>query len=58
MLDAIEIENNKIHGYGAVNFGRNLSQCYLHLAERAVDEHDLNKVEGVRPRDSFPRDSN
>jgi putative hydrolase of the HAD superfamily len=44
VLDAIEIESNKIHGYGAVNFGRNLSQCYLRLAERAVDEHDLKKV--------------
>jgi len=44
ILDTIEIENNKIHGYGAVNFGRNLSQCFLHLAERAVDEHDLKRV--------------
>jgi putative hydrolase of the HAD superfamily len=44
ILDDIERENNKIHGYGAVNFGRNLSQCYLHLAERAVDEHDLKRV--------------
>jgi putative hydrolase of the HAD superfamily len=44
ILDEIEIENNRIHGYGALNFGRNLSQCYLRLAERAVDEHDLTKV--------------
>src|ERR1700712_1137441 len=44
ILDEIEILNNKIHGYGAVNFGRNLSQCYLRLAERAVDEHDLKRV--------------
>jgi len=44
ILDEIEIENNRIHGYGALNFGRNLSQCYLRLAERAVDEHDLKKV--------------
>jgi putative hydrolase of the HAD superfamily len=44
ILDVTEIENNKIHGYGAVNFGRNLSQCYLRLAERAVDEHDLKRV--------------
>jgi putative hydrolase of the HAD superfamily len=44
ILDDIERENNKIHGYGAVNFGRNLSQCYLHLAERAVEEHDLKRV--------------
>ncbi|HWF08186.1 MAG TPA: HAD family hydrolase [Bryobacteraceae bacterium] len=44
ILDEIEIENNRIHGYGALNFGRNLSQCYLRLAERAVEEHDLEKV--------------
>ena len=44
ILDDIERESNKIHGYGAVNFGRNLSQCYLHLAERAVEEHDLKRV--------------
>ncbi len=44
VLDTIEIENNKIHGYGAVNFGRNLGQCYLHLAERAVDAHDIKRV--------------
>jgi putative hydrolase of the HAD superfamily len=43
-LDEIEIVNNKIQGYGAVNFGRNLSQCYLRLAERAVEEHDLHRV--------------
>jgi putative hydrolase of the HAD superfamily len=44
ILDEIERESNKVHGYGAVNFGRNLSQCYLHLAERAVEEHDLKRV--------------
>jgi putative hydrolase of the HAD superfamily len=44
ILDEIEFENNKVHGYGAVNFGRNLSQCYLRLAERAVEEHDLKRV--------------
>lgn len=44
ILDDIERENNKVHGYGAVNFGRNLSQCYLRLAERAVEEHDLKRV--------------
>jgi putative hydrolase of the HAD superfamily len=44
VLDEIEIENNRIHGYGSINFGRNLSQCFLHLAERAVDEHDLKRV--------------
>jgi putative hydrolase of the HAD superfamily len=44
ILDDIEIVNARVHGYGAANFGRNLSQCYLHLAERAVDEHDLKRV--------------
>jgi putative hydrolase of the HAD superfamily len=47
ILDDIEIVNAKIHGYGAVNFGRNLSQCYLRLAERAVDEHDLKRVTAI-----------
>jgi putative hydrolase of the HAD superfamily len=50
VLDEIEIENNKIHGYGALNFGRNLSQCFLHLAERAVDEHDLKRVTALAHR--------
>ncbi len=47
ILDDIEIVNNRIHGYGAVNFGRNLSQCFLHLAERAVDHHDLARVTAI-----------
>ncbi len=50
ILDDIEIHNNKIHGYGAVNFGRNLSQCYLRLAERAVEEHDLARVKAMAHR--------
>src|SRR3954469_25218352 len=44
ILDEIEVVNNRIHGYGAVNFGRNLSQCYLRLAERAVQDHELQRV--------------
>src|SRR4051812_24957320 len=47
ILDEIEIVNNKIHGYGAINFGRNLSQCYLHLAERAIDDHDVHRVAAI-----------
>ena len=27
VLDEIELANAKIHGYGSLNFGRNLSQC-------------------------------
>jgi putative hydrolase of the HAD superfamily len=50
ILDEIEIANNRIHGYGALNFGRNLSQCYLRLAERAADEHDLKRVTAMAHR--------
>ena len=45
-------KNNRIHGYGALNFGRNLSQCYLRLAERAIDEHDLKRSQRFRAPDS------
>ena len=43
-LDLIEMENNKVHGYGAVNFARNLRQCYKSLCERPVSDHDLKHV--------------
>jgi putative hydrolase of the HAD superfamily len=44
VLDEIELANAKIHGYGSLNFGRNLRQCYQHLAERDVREEDLGAV--------------
>ena len=43
-LDEIELANARVHGYGSLNFGRNLRQCYQHLAERDVCEEDLNTV--------------
>ena len=46
ILDEIEGANAKIHGYGSANFGRNLQQCYRHLAEREVAEDDLRTVLG------------
>ena len=46
VLDEIEAANNKIHGYGTLNFARNLRQCYEHLAERDVSEADLKTVVG------------
>jgi putative hydrolase of the HAD superfamily len=49
-LDQIEIENNKVHGYGALNFARNLRQCYGHLAERQVTPADLDHVAGLAHR--------
>ena len=44
VLDEIEETNSKIHGYGSLNFGRNLRQCYQNLCERAVYEEDLQTV--------------
>src|SRR5947209_5827032 len=44
VLDQIEIANAKIHGYGSVNFGRNLAQCYRHLTEREIRGDDLDRV--------------
>jgi putative hydrolase of the HAD superfamily len=44
VLDEIEEANNRIHGYGSLNFGRNLRECYQHLAERDVSAEDLATV--------------
>jgi putative hydrolase of the HAD superfamily len=46
VLDEIESANNKIHGYGSLNFARNLRQCYEHLAERHVSEAEIKTVAG------------
>jgi putative hydrolase of the HAD superfamily len=50
VLDEIEAANNKIHGYGSLNFGRNLRQCYERLAERDIREEDLRTVLGFAER--------
>jgi putative hydrolase of the HAD superfamily len=50
VLDEIEETNIKIHGYGSLNFGRNLRQCYQNLCERAVREEDLQTVMGFAGR--------
>lgn len=44
VLDEIELANARVHGYGSLNFGRNLRQCYQHLTERDVREDDLRTV--------------
>ena len=44
VLNEIELVNSKIHGYGSINFGRNLQQAYQHLAEREIRPDDLNHV--------------
>lgn len=50
ILDEIELVNVKLHGYGAVNFGRNLQQTYRRLAEREIGESDLAHVMSLAER--------
>ncbi len=50
ILDEIERVNIKLHGYGAVNFGRNLQQTYRHLAEREIGDSDLAHVMSLAER--------
>jgi putative hydrolase of the HAD superfamily len=50
VLDEIERTNARIHGYGSLNFGRNLRQCYQHLVERDIHQDDLDKVMGFAQR--------
>jgi putative hydrolase of the HAD superfamily len=44
VLDTIELANARTHGYGSLNFGRNLGECYRRLVEREVKEKDLTTV--------------
>ena len=44
VLDDIERANARIHGYGSLNFGRNLSQTYRHLVEREYSDEDIRTV--------------
>jgi putative hydrolase of the HAD superfamily len=44
VLNEIELVNSRVHGYGARNFGLNLQQAYRHLAERAIQPEDLERV--------------
>ncbi len=50
ILNEIELMNAKIHGYGAVNFGRNLQQAYRHMAEREIRDPDLAHVMSLAER--------
>ena len=53
ILDEIEAANARIHGYGSLNFGRNLRQCYRAPGgARACSEDDLKTVMAFRRADS------
>jgi len=41
ILDDIERRNILVNGYGALNFGRNLVECYKHLAEQPFTADEL-----------------
>jgi len=50
VLDSIEEVNARIHGYGSLNFARNLSHTYARLAERDVRPEDVATVMGFAER--------
>ncbi len=45
-LDEVELVNNRLHGYGSANFGRNMVECYHHLVERAISSSDAETILG------------
>jgi putative hydrolase of the HAD superfamily len=50
VLNEIELVNAKIHGYGSMNFGRNLQQAYRHLSQREIRDRDLRHVLSLAER--------
>jgi putative hydrolase of the HAD superfamily len=50
VLDEIERANVRMHGYGALSFGRSLRECYEHLHQRHLDETELTTVMGFAER--------
>jgi putative hydrolase of the HAD superfamily len=50
VLNEIELVNAKVHGYGSLNFGKNLQQAYRHLAEREIRSEDLDHVMSLAER--------
>ena len=50
VLDEIELVNMKVHGYGSANFGWNMRQCYIRLAERHILQRDLDRILAISER--------
>jgi putative hydrolase of the HAD superfamily len=50
VLDEIERANARVHGYGSLSFGRNLTECYRRLAEHEIREDDLKAVMALAER--------
>ena len=43
-LDEIELANNKVHGYGSLNFALNMRECFERLVEREVRPEDAEQI--------------
>jgi putative hydrolase of the HAD superfamily len=43
-LDEVERLNSRVHGYGSAAFARNLRETYERLAERRIEQEDLDHV--------------
>ncbi len=50
VLDEIESVNIQTHGYGSANFGRNMQQCYRHLAEHPWTKQNMEAVMAITER--------
>lgn len=50
VLDEIEHANVRLHGYGALSFGRSLRECYQHLRQQDLDDTELTTIMGFAER--------
>ena len=50
VLDELEAVNAKVHGYGSMQFGKNLQEVYQRLAERHILKDNLKTVMGFAER--------
>ena len=50
VLDEIEHLNSRVHGYGSAAFARNLRETFERLAERDVQQADLDHIMGLARR--------
>lgn len=50
VLDEVERLNSRVHGYGSAAFARNLRETYERLAERRVDQPELDHVMNLARR--------
>lgn len=49
-LDRVEVQNIKLHGYGAKNFARNLLECYESLRGRPASDDERQRLARMTDR--------